>query len=148
MILCRREIPYNKIIIKMESAISHLKISEDRMTETAGTRAGFKPTGPQSTAATARNASLDGLPAELKTSILHSASNTPALQTLVQSSPLYHKVYLDERKVILSTVLLRDIGTEVLPDALAVHKASQIGSYGSSGRKDSVKSFISQYKVE
>jgi hypothetical protein len=40
-------------------------------------------------------------------------------------------------------VLLRDIGIEVLPDALAVHKASQIGLGGSAGRMDSVKSFIS-----
>lgn len=132
----------------MESEISHLEISGDEMTETADTRAGFKPTEPQSTAATPRNASLDGLPSELKALILHSAPSIPALQTLVRSSPLYHKVYLDERKVILSAVLLRDIGPQVLPDALAVHKASQIGFDGSSLRKDSVKSFISQYKAE
>lgn len=118
------------------------------MTETADTRAGFKPTEPKSTAATPRDASIDGLPAELKASILHSAPNIPALQTLVRSSPLYHKVYLDDRKVILSAVLLCDIGPQVLPDALAVHKASQIGFDGSGSRKDSVKSFISQYKAE
>jgi hypothetical protein len=132
----------------MESEISHLEISGDEMTETADTRAGFKPTEPQSTAATPRNASLDGLPSELKASILHSAPSIPALQMLVRSSPLYHKVYLDERKVILSAVLLRDIGLQVLPDALAVHKASQIGFDGSGLRKGSVKSFISQYKAE
>ena len=85
----------------------------------------------QSNAAAPSNASLDGLPAELKASILHSAPTVAALQTLVQSSPLYHKVYLDERKVILSTVLLRDIGPQVLADALAVYKASQIGFDGS-----------------
>jgi hypothetical protein len=33
--LSRTEIPYDKIIIKMESAISHLKISEDGMAKTA-----------------------------------------------------------------------------------------------------------------
>lgn len=118
------------------------------MTETADTRAGFKPIEPQSTAATPGNASLDSLPAELKASILHSAPNISTLQTLVRSSPLYHKVYLDKRKVILSAVLLRDIGPQVLPDALAVHKASQIGFDGSGLRKDNVKSFISQYKAE
>jgi len=132
----------------MESAINQLKIFEDGMTETADTSAGFKPTQSQSTAATPRNASLDGLPAELKTSILHSAPNVTALQTLIRSSPLYHKVYLEERTAILSAVLLRDIGTEVLPDALAAYKASQIGFDGSGGRKDRVKSFISQYKAE
>jgi hypothetical protein len=45
-------------------------------------------------------------------------------------------------------VLLRDIGTEVFSDALAVHKASQIGLDGSAGRMDSGKSFISQYNAE
>lgn len=132
----------------MENAISHLKISKDGMTETAATNAGFKPAEPQPTLATPRNASLSGLPAELKTLILHSASNIPALQALVRSSPLYHKVYLDKRKVILSAVLLRDIGTEILPDALAVYKTSQIGFDESGRRKDSVQSFISQYKAE
>jgi hypothetical protein len=120
----------------MESEISHLEISGDGMTETVDTRAGFKPTEPQSTVATPRNAGLDGLPAELKASILHFAPNISTLQTLVQSSPLYHKVYLDKRKVILSAVLLCDIGLQVLPDALAVHKASQIGFDGSALRKD------------
>ncbi len=118
------------------------------MTKRADISAGFKPAEAQSVAATARNASLDGLPAELKISILRSAPNIPALQTLVRSSPLYHKFYLDKRKVILSAVLLRDIGTEILPDALAAHKASQIGFYESVGRKDSVQSFISQYRAE
>lgn len=132
----------------MESEFRHLEISGDGMTETTDTRVGFKSIEPQSTAMTPRNASLDGLPAELKALILHSTPNIAALQTLVQSSPLYHRVYLDERKVILSAVLLRDIGPQVLPDALAVHKASQIGFDGSGLRKDSVKSFISQYKAE
>lgn len=101
-----------------------------------------------STAATPRDPSLDGLSAELKASILHSAPNIPALKALVRSLPLYHKVYLDNRKAILSAVLLRDIGPQVLPDALAVQKASQIGFDESSSRKDRVKSFISQYKAE
>jgi hypothetical protein len=69
--------------------------SEDNMTEIADTSTGwFNPTMPQSTATTLRNASLEGVPAELKKLILHSAPNILTLQTLVQSSPLYHKVYL------------------------------------------------------
>jgi hypothetical protein len=124
--------------------------SEDNMTETADTSTGwFNPTMPQSTAMTPRNASLEGVPAEIKKLILHSAPNILALQTLVRSSPLYHKVYLDERKAILSAVLLRDVGTDVLPDALAVHKAFQIGFDEPGGRrKDAVKSFILQYNAE
>ncbi|KAG0650785.1 hypothetical protein D0Z07_2215 [Hyphodiscus hymeniophilus] len=114
----------------MQSGITRLSISENGVTETTETHADFKPTEPQSTAATPRNASLDQLPAELKASILYSAPNILVLQTLVRSSPLYHKVYLDERKAILSTVLLRDMGAQVLSDALAVYKASQIGFDG------------------
>jgi hypothetical protein len=47
-------------------------------------------------------------------------------------------------------VLLRDIGTDVLLDALAVHKASQIGSDGPRGwrRLDAVKTSTSQYKAK
>ena len=118
------------------------------MTETAGASTVFKPTGPQSNFPIPRIASLDGLPTELKQLILHSAPNILALQALVRSSPVYHKAYLYERRVLLSTVLLRDIGTDVLPDALAVHKAFQIGFDESGGRKDDVRSFISQYKAE
>jgi len=44
-------------------------------------------------------------------------------------------------------VLVRDIGQEVLTDALAVHEASQIGFNEPVGRNAGVKSFISQYKV-
>lgn len=109
----------------MESAIGHLKISENGITEIANISLGFKSTKSQSTVVNSRNASLDGLPAELKSLILRSAPNILALQTLVRSSPLYHTVYLDERKAILSAVLFHDIGAEVLPDALAVHKASE-----------------------
>jgi hypothetical protein len=131
----------------MESEISHLKISEDGMVETADTKAGPKTMVPGSTAATPRSASLDGLPTELKSSILYFAPNVSTLRTLIRASPLYYKVYLDERKAILSTVLVRDIGIEVLTDALAVHEASQIGFNEPVGRNDGVKSFFSQYKV-
>ena len=44
-------------------------------------------------------------------------------------------------------MLVRDIGQEVLTDALAVHEASQIGFNEPVGRNAGVKSFISQYKV-
>jgi len=76
----------------MESEISHLKISEDGMVETADTKAGPKTMVPGSTAATPRSASLDGLPAELKLSILYSAPDISTLRMLIRASPLYHRV--------------------------------------------------------
>jgi len=126
----------------MDTEFRHLEISGDGMPETAGTRTELRSTESIS------NASLDSLPAELKASILYSAPNIVTLKTLVRSSPLYHEAYLDERKSILSTVLLRDIGPQVLSDALAVHEASQIGIEGTGSRKDRVKAFLSQYKAE
>lgn len=139
----------NRCLEALGAGVTHNHCALDLVFhETADTSAGFKPAEPQPTVATSRNASLNGLPAKLKTLILHSAPNIPALQALVRSSPLYHKVYLDKRKVILSAVLLRDIGTEILPDALAVYKTSQIELDESGRRKDSVQSFISQYKAE
>lgn len=113
------------------------------MAEKAETCVGVKPTG---ASMSHKDATLDGLPIELKVLILRFAPKLLALQALVRPSPLFRKVYLDDRKIILSTVLIRDIGTDVLPVALAVHKASQIGFDKPGGRKGSVEAFFCSSK--
>ncbi|RFU29827.1 hypothetical protein B7463_g6496, partial [Scytalidium lignicola] len=93
-------------------------------------------------------ASLDELPNELKVSILLYMHNIPTLQALVQSSSSYHEVYIIQRRLILSTVLSRDIPAEVLPDALAVQHASKIPFQTQDQRKIDIESAISQYKSQ
>jgi len=132
----------------MECAIKHLKISADGTTKTTNTSASFKRIEPQVITSTPSSASIDGLPAELKKLILQSSPDIISMKMLARLSPSYSTIYLNERKAILPEVLLRDIGTDVLPDALAVHKAFQIGFDGSVGRKDGVKLFLSEYKAE
>jgi hypothetical protein len=69
------------------------------------------------------NGCLDGLPIEIKVLILQHIPNMTTLQALVKSSHLYDEAYKSQRQLILSTILLRDIGVEVLADALAVQDA-------------------------
>lgn len=144
-------------------------ITQSEMTEAPDTSADIQFGEGLSTAAIPKHASLEGLPAELKLSILRAAPSIYTLETLVRSSPLYHKVYLSDRKSILSEVVLRDIGIEVLGEALAIHAASELGfpqGYGGleydlmpflsryklrrepGGRKDIVVNFLAQYKVD
>ena len=118
------------------------KISEIGTTVIPYTKASLEPAEPYLAATTMQKVNLDGLPAELKKKILRAAPNISALQNLARSSPLYYKIYVDERKVILPPVLLRDIGEENFPDALAVYKASQVEFDKSEGRIDRVKSFL------
>jgi hypothetical protein len=94
---------------------------------------------------------LEGLPTELKTLILQSSPNLAVLRNLTRSSPVYRTIYLRERQTILPMVQLRDvrddIGAYVLPDALAVHKAFQIGFKDSEEREVPVGSLISLNKA-
>jgi len=124
------------------------KISEIGTTEIPYTKASLEPAEPHLAATTMQKVNLEGLPAELKKKILQSAPNISALQNLARSSPLYYKIYLDKRKVIIPPVLLRDIGEEGLPDALAVYKTSQVEFDKSEGGKDRVRSFLSKFRAE
>ncbi|RFU29746.1 hypothetical protein B7463_g6606, partial [Scytalidium lignicola] len=97
------------------------------------------------TIAVATMTGLDELPNELKVSILLYMHNMPTLQALVQSSPSYHETYISQRRLILSAVLLRDIPSEVLPDAIAVQYASEIPFQTKAQRKKDVESAVLRY---
>ncbi|KAH8808779.1 hypothetical protein F5884DRAFT_381720 [Xylogone sp. PMI_703] len=93
-------------------------------------------------------ACFDDLPNELKVAILLQMHNTPTLQALVRSSPSYHQAYIGQRRLILSTVLLRDLPVEVLPDAIAVQYAFKIPFDSREQRKKDIESTLSQYKSQ
>lgn len=63
---------------------------------------------------------LDGLPMELKAAILAFSCDFDSLQALAHTSPLFFYAYVGARELILSTVVIREIHPDVLPDALAV----------------------------
>lgn len=97
-------------------------------------------------------ASLDGLPVELKVSILQQASDKETLHALTQSSSLFYNAYLEQRPRILSAFLSRDIEKDVMPDALAVYDAFKISfrlvkDSSKLERKEQVEAFLKEYKV-
>lgn len=84
---------------------------------------------PQSTVS-AVPASLEGLYTELKSEILHFMTDFESLQRLVHASPSSYHVYTGVRQSVISTVVQREIHPDVITDALGVHEASELGSYG------------------
>jgi hypothetical protein len=78
---------------------------------------------------------------------LRQGRDITTLYFLVRSSPLYHAAYTNQRNLILSTILIRDAGLEVLRDILDLQEATKI-LHGllSLDRKEAVRSFLSRYK--
>lgn len=66
------------------------------------------------------SAGLDGLPAELKAAILALSRDFDSLKALVHASRRFYHAYLGAQRAILSTVVVREIHTDVISDALAV----------------------------
>jgi len=71
-------------------------------------------------------ASLDGLPVELKVTILASLQDIPTLKALVKSSPSLRQSYLGQRQLILSAVLSTEMTPSVLLEARFVFRAEKI----------------------
>lgn len=94
-------------------------------------------------------ASLEGLPVELKVTILASLQDVPTLEALVKSSPSFHQSYFGQRQLILSAVLSTELTPNVLLEARYVFQAGKIqrGESEESWISD-VKSFPDDYKAQ
>jgi hypothetical protein len=71
-------------------------------------------------------ASLEGLPIELQLEILESLYDFSSLRALVHASPSFHYVYISQRHSILTEILTRDLGKDVLFDASVVLNAQEL----------------------
>ncbi len=89
-------------------------------------------------------ATLEGLHTELKSAILHFSADFNSLKTLIYASPSFYYVYTGVRKSVLSTVMLREIHPDVIPDALAVHESSEMDRQG----PDQVNNTLARYKTD
>jgi hypothetical protein len=126
----------------MENAMSQLKTAASKPTEPANTDEHcFRAAG-------SNVASLTGLPVELKILILSHAPDVLALQGLIRSSKSYHTAYLNNRRSIFSAVLPRDVGNQLLPDALAVYDAYKLVKNNDVGSKEGVPACLAPYKLD
>ncbi|KAI9877686.1 MAG: hypothetical protein M1830_003128 [Pleopsidium flavum] len=87
---------------------------------------------------------LEGLQIELKSAILHFSADCDSLKALVHAIPSFYHVYTGVRQSVLSTVALREIHPDVIPDALAVHRFAKMDRQG----PDQVKDFLAKYKTD
>ncbi|KAH6680230.1 hypothetical protein B0J14DRAFT_471508 [Halenospora varia] len=71
-------------------------------------------------------ASLEGLPVELRVTILRAVADVPSLSALVRSSPLYHEVYRGQRQSLLMSVLSNELTPKILFEASLVAEAANI----------------------
>lgn len=93
-----------------------------------------------------RNASLDGLPVELKWAVLQEIPDLPTLQSLIRASPAYYYAYNGQLQPILSAVLASDMGLEGFVDACALLEACTIKE-GPSWAHDMIQ-FMTGYQVD
>ena len=80
----------------------------------------FKPRKVQKDSIVLQRASLEGFAVEIQQAILHQMPDLQTLQALISASPSYFRAYQNQRRAILSHVLLRDIHPDVLFDVLAI----------------------------
>ena len=90
-----------------------------------------------------QNASLEGLPVELKCEILQRLPCLPTLAAIVHASPSFHEIYVARRQPILTEVVSQDIGRDVLLEAHAVVKALTIDTKDGSN----VRGFLEDYQT-
>lgn len=87
--------------------------------------------------------SLEGLPTKLKSAILHSSADFDPLKALVHASPSFYHAYTGMCRSALSTFVLRELHSDVILDALAVHGFSQLQGQ----RPGHVNSFLKKVQV-
>lgn len=81
---------------------------------------------------------LNGLPIELKVTILARSSDFDSLRALAHASPSFHHAYVGARRAILSTVVIREIHPDVILDALAVLECQEASVQGPSNGETGV----------
>lgn len=74
---------------------------------------------------------------------LPALSDIQSLKCMIHASPSYHQVYAVRWRSILSSVLTRDLGPQVLMDAFVVLQAS--GIVTAAGSRTEIKEFLAQY---
>ncbi len=80
----------------------------------------FKSRKVQKDSIVPQRASLEDVAVEIQQAILHQMPDLQTLQALISASPSYFRAYQNQRRAILSHVLLRDIHPDVLFDVLAI----------------------------
>jgi hypothetical protein len=88
---------------------------------------------------------LESFPPELKSMILFSLPDTQTLSALVHASPYYHQAYYLEREPLLSAVLPRELGQQVLVDAVTAVRAAKVPT--KSGSSATIKDFLARYRI-
>ena len=91
-------------------------------------------------------ATLEGLPVELQLIFLHNIPDVASSRAVVYASPLCHQAYVSQRHSILSDVLLNELGSDMLFDALTIAKLSEIGR-NSDIEDDETRRFLETYKL-
>ncbi|KAK6850086.1 hypothetical protein PG995_013919 [Apiospora arundinis] len=97
-----------------------------------------------------RPSPVEGLSVELVRLVLSALPDVASLQATVLSCPLFYKVFLGAKVVIIAQVLFHQMDPSILHDAIAAYESSRLrlnGIYNeesSSNDKDGLRSFIDQ----
>ncbi|KAK8003237.1 FAD-linked oxidoreductase ZEB1 [Apiospora arundinis] len=97
-----------------------------------------------------RPSPVEGLSVELVRLVLSALPDVASLQATVLSCPLFYKVFLGAKVVIIAQVLFHQMDPSILHDAIAAYESSRLrlnGIYNeesSSKDKDGLRSFIDQ----
>lgn len=89
---------------------------------------------------------MEDLPAELKSMVLFHVSDVHTLSSLIRASPSYHSVYVSGWEKVLSSILLKELGPEVLVDALMAQHASEVNTEGQAATK--LRQFQKRYETD
>ncbi|CAP73512.1 uncharacterized protein PODANS_2_8910 [Podospora anserina S mat+] len=95
--------------------------------------------------ATSTLGSLEALPYELRDNILRCIPDFTDLMSLVQASPVFLRMYLENKKSLLAGHLKMSLDTGVMTDALALQKASTL-RVDKSVDRDKVQEQLNNYK--
>ena len=91
-------------------------------------------------------ATLDGMPDELKICILQEMPDLDTLFTFLSASVSYDCCYARYRQPILQSVLLRELGPEVFFEARAVVESRKLKVRQGEARMNDVKDFLTEYE--
>lgn len=88
---------------------------------------------------------METLPAELRIQILQSLPDVLSLRSLIYASPTFHNDYLKARQVLFGSVVVNELGPDIIVDALATLRSRNCHVLPENGAEEA-SVFLDQYR--